>query len=150
MTARCLDHARPVSLVSSRYTLQVHPSLSSLLVGIIAPCTQVKIVNSLDLFARPEKVAKRVAEFAGLDSFIFSEYALARKSSCDPRRRSKDTSYAYSKRVEAEPSLRKWYADHNDALSEDMGVEFHWNKRIQSMVKPGKSSDSGGRGRALR
>lgn len=56
-----------------------------------------------------------------------------RESSCDPRRRSSTISTAYSKRKEAEPNFRKWYADHNDMLTELIDMEMGWNDRIKSM-----------------
>lgn len=93
------------------------------------------MVESTKLFQEPEKVAAEVAKFAGLeDKHAFFEFAVDRDASCDPRRRSSTVASAYSKRKEAEPQLRKWYADHNDMLSELLGEETHWNDRIRSAM----------------
>ncbi|CAM9198828.1 unnamed protein product, partial [Sphacelaria rigidula] len=93
---------------------------------------QVKIINSKDLFSKPEKVAADVASFAGLSPHEFFEFGTDREASCDPRQRGKTISSAYSKRKESEPSLRKWYAEHNSMLFEDLGVDLGWNDRIKS------------------
>lgn len=105
---------------------------------LVSSVTQVKIINSSDLFSKPEKVAADVASFAGLSQHDFFEFATDREASCDPRQRSKTISLAYSKRKESEPSLRKWYADHNSMLFEDLGMDFGWNDRIKSMMPAAK------------
>eukprot|EP00752_Nemacystus_decipiens_P009108 g8132.t1 len=97
--------------------------------------SQLHVVESTKLFQEPEKVAADVAKFAGLeDKHAFFEFAVDRAASCDPRRRSAMIATAYSKRREAEPQLRKWYADHNDMLSELLDKETHWNDRIRSAL----------------
>lgn len=99
------------------------------------PHSQLHVVESSKLFQAPEKVAAEVATFAGLDDgHAFFEFAVDRAASCDPRRRSSTVAMAFSKRKEAEPQLRKWYADHNDMLSELLGRDTHWNDRIRSTL----------------
>ncbi len=91
------------------------------------------VVESSKLFQEPEKTAAEVAKFAGLtDDHAFFEFAVDREASCDPRRRSSTVATAFSKRKEAEPQLRKWYADHNDMMSELLGKDTGWNDRIRS------------------
>lgn len=95
------------------------------------------MVDSNALFANPEKTAAEVAKFLALADRPLFEFALDREASCDPRRRSTKVSTAYSKRKEAEPQIRKWYADHNDMVMDLLGVDFGWNDRIRSMVVGG-------------
>lgn len=95
------------------------------------------MVDSKALFADPEKIATEVANFVGLADHPLFEFALDREASCDPRRRSAKVSAAYSKRKEAEPQIRKWYADHNDMVTEMLGVDLGWNDRIRSMAVGG-------------
>lgn len=96
--------------------------------------TQLHLVESTKLFQEPENMAAEVAKFAGLgDNHTFFEFAVDREASCDPRRRSSTVAAAYSKRKEAEPQLRKWYADHNDMMSELLGKETGWNDRIRAV-----------------
>ena len=91
------------------------------------------MVESSKLFQEPEKTASEVARFAGLGgNHALFEFAVDRHASCDPRRRSSAVASAYSKRKEAEPQLRKWYAEHNDMMSELLGKETGWNDRIRS------------------
>lgn len=104
----------------------------------VSSIPQVKIINSKDLFSKPEKVAADVASFAGLSPHEFFEFGTDREASCDPRQRGKTISSAYSKRKESEPSLRKWYAEHNSMLFEDLGVDLGWNDRIKSMMPASK------------
>ncbi|CAM9601256.1 unnamed protein product [Ectocarpus sp. 6 AP-2014] len=96
--------------------------------------SQVLVVQAEKLFQEPEKTATEVAKFAGLAAeHSFFEFAVDREASCDPRRK-KDPKVvtAYSKRKESEPQLRKWYAEHNDMVSELLGEEMGWNDRIRS------------------
>lgn len=91
------------------------------------------LVESRKLFQKPEKTAAEVAKFAGLaDDHAFFEFAVDREASCDPRRKSSTVATAFSKRKESEPQLRKWYADHNDMMSELLGEDTGWNDRIRS------------------
>ncbi|CAM9634260.1 unnamed protein product [Ectocarpus fasciculatus] len=96
--------------------------------------SQVLAVQAEKLFQEPEKKAAEVAKFAGLaGEHSFFEFAVDREASCDPRRKKNpDVVTAYSKRKESEPQLRKWYAEHNDMVSELLGEEMGWNDRIRS------------------
>lgn len=93
----------------------------------------MKIVNSADLFAKPEKVIADIVAFVGLQPHVVSEYAVDRRASCDPRQRSREVASAYAKRSEAEPTFRKWYSGHNNELFDDLGTDFKWNARIRTM-----------------
>ncbi|CAM9344565.1 unnamed protein product [Ectocarpus sp. 13 AM-2016] len=96
--------------------------------------SQVLVVQAEKLFQEPEKTAAEVAKFAGLAAeHSFFEFAVDREASCDPRRKKNpEVVAAYSKRKESEPQLRKWYAEHNDMVSELLGEEMGWNDRIRS------------------
>lgn len=102
---------------------------------------QIHVVESSRLFQEPEMIAKEVAKFAGLgdEHHVFFEFAVDREASCDPRRRSSTVSAAYSDRKVYEPNLRKWYAEHNDIMSDLVTKDLHWNDRIRSAYHDPKS-----------
>lgn len=89
-------------------------------------------MDAQDLFSQPEAVAADVGKFAGLSDHRYFEFALDRQSSCDPRRRSTTVASAFSKRKEAEPKIRQWYASHNDMVADVIGKDVGWNDRIRS------------------
>lgn len=96
------------------------------------------MVESQSFFSDPENTAAALAEFAGLEKHSFVRAAISGRPSCDPRRRSAPVASAYAKRKEAEPQIRKWFANHNDMLAEVVGRDMGWNDRIRTMNFDGR------------